>query len=107
VFLSLVTFGAILSWLFDLLNAKSTENSELVFEKCKVDGIFVSSGSSGKSINYKFLDTYQSLRNISPTAEMRQAAQEGRYDKYYLELLVKKGLLFSYIIEDWDFVVDK
>jgi hypothetical protein len=105
IFLAVLIFGNLSSWFFDYLNMKSTKNVEIVFQKCRVYKISLSSAAgTHNSINFEFMGKNKSINNFTSTELMRTAYKNGGYDSFYLQLSFKKGLLTSYVIEDYSFL---
>lgn len=106
LFLSIVIFGSLSSWLFDYVNLRSTYNKELIVEKCKVYNVSIVSSGTHNSIGFIFLGKDKSMNNFISTETMRQAYKRGRNEGCYLSLSIRKGLLTSYIIEDFYFTCE-
>jgi hypothetical protein len=106
LFLAVVVFGSMSSWLFDYLNMKFIDSAESTFEKCKVYNVILSSSGTHNTVNFDFFGKEQSINNFTASKSMKEAYKQGKYDKCYLNLTFKKGLLTSYIIEDYSFVIE-
>jgi hypothetical protein len=106
LFLSVVVFGTTSFWFFEYVNERLVDSADAIYIKCKVFKVYIVSAGSSNTIDFDFFGNDESIDNFNSTELMRQANKEGNYEKYFLNLTIKKGLLTSYILEDYSFVIE-
>jgi hypothetical protein len=103
-FLSGIAFGSLIYWGFIFLNDQLTKDDAVIDQQVAIYSISLKSTGTSNSIYFKWMGTEQSINNFRATDIIRKAAMEGDYEKYRLQLSLRKGLLNSYAIEGWSVV---
>lgn len=106
LFLSFLIFGTLFSWVFDYLNEKKIKQEDTQEIRCKIYKIIVSSSGTHNTIDFDFLTKKRSINNLVFSNQIHAAAKEKNYDKYFINLKVKKGYLNSFLIMSYDFYVE-
>ena len=105
-FLSIMVFGFLADWGFHKVIEVRVAGKPEIIAKLPVEKINLDIGGrvSRNSIDF-LLDGYQqSIINFYVTKEIRQAAEQGL--KGCVVLHYRRGPWTSYVINDWDFVLD-
>jgi hypothetical protein len=106
IFLSIMVFGFLANRGFHKFIEVRVAGKPEIIAKLPVERISLNMGgrASRNGIDFLLDGNPQSFNNFYVTKEIRQAAEQGL--KGYLLLHYQRGPWTSYVINDWDFVLD-